>query len=239
MAALTLTQAVTMTSREIADEQIEQGVTTEVARFLLADIQSSKCDCTERAVKAAASLAVVAGINGMDEEGECLVKAVILEAFRAIEFANDECACGSGWIAAAALKSVCVMPLIASVIGFDSSERDAAAEASREDQLKLLFDAAPYVRSGKARRQTETKTYIVRNPLTGLIKIGKAMNPASRIHDIGHMAGAVLDVIVVIGKNIEGELHRRFASIRVHGEWFKDDGQIRAWIAEFPGVGVQ
>ena len=228
---LTTTQQVqTMSTREIAAEQAAQGITSEVARFLVDDIKTSTCDCTEVAIKAAARLAVVAGINELDSDGERLIGETILEAFRAIEFATHECACGSGWIAAAALKAVCATPLIASVIGFDPAGR-TAAERSREEHFKLLIDSAPAIRYGANRRRSETKTYIVRNPLTGLIKIGKAVNPAARIHDVGHMAGAVLEVLALIGENIEGVLHRRFAPIRVHGEWFKDDGQIRAYCA--------
>ena len=108
---------------------------------------------------------------------------------------------------------------------------EEARQAIRTSPHALLRSAGPEISAAKARRRASFKTYIVFNPLTGLIKVGKAMNPSGRIRDVGHMAGTTLQVLAVIGANIEGELHRQFSAIRVHGEWFSDDGQIRAYCA--------
>lgn len=72
-----------------------------------------------------------------------------------------------------------------------------------------------------------TKTYIVYNPCTGLIKIGKSIDPRSRINTLETQAGTRFNVIAIIGEDIESELHKKFSYCRTIGEWFKDDnGEI-------------
>ena len=40
------------------------------------------------------------------------------------------------------------------------------------------------------------------------------------------------EILVVIDKDVESALHKRFKPLRVFGEWFRDDGSIAAFIAE-------
>lgn len=63
-------------------------------------------------------------------------------------------------------------------------------------------------------------TYVVRLGESGPIKIGKAIDVDARIAKLQTGCPEKLHVIKVIGKNIEAELHRRFADYRKHGEWF-------------------
>ena len=78
-----------------------------------------------------------------------------------------------------------------------------------------------------SRSKKMTKTYFILNTETKLIKIGKSIRPSQRLKDIQGMAGAKLEMLAVIDKNIESELHIYFKKYRRTGEWFDDkDGLI-------------
>lgn len=84
--------------------------------------------------------------------------------------------------------------------------------------------------SGESKVSEPQKTYIVYNPKTRLIKIGKSVDVKSRISTISTMAGSILEVIKVFDDDIESTLHSIFSGIRQHGEWFSDDGSIRDYV---------
>lgn len=70
-------------------------------------------------------------------------------------------------------------------------------------------------------------TYVVRNPDTGLIKIGRTLNVEQRMKALRVGAGATLEVLAVVPGDCEAALHARFAKYRHHGEWFLDaSGEI-------------
>lgn len=75
-----------------------------------------------------------------------------------------------------------------------------------------------------------SKTYIVRNPATGLIKIGKSINPEMRVKSLETGSGVPLELLHVIDSDIERRLHKMFSGSREHLEWFRDDGKIVAYI---------
>lgn len=75
------------------------------------------------------------------------------------------------------------------------------------------------------------KTYIVKSG-TGLIKIGRSCDVDGRVKSLQTGAGGRINVLFVIDGDVEQELHRKFADIRVFGEWFSDDGRIAAYIEE-------
>ncbi len=64
-------------------------------------------------------------------------------------------------------------------------------------------------------------TYIVRLGDSGPVKIGKTTNVTARIAKLQTGCPEKLHVLRVVGKNIETELHRRYAEQRRHGEWFE------------------
>ena len=88
-------------------------------------------------------------------------------------------------------------------------------------------------RSVKAKRGGES-TYIVRHPESGLIKIGRSINPIARIRSLECGSGAALEVIVILQGDCEHELHKRFSELRVFGEWFRDDGRIESFARQHP-----
>lgn len=85
--------------------------------------------------------------------------------------------------------------------------------------------------AGKAKEKRES-TYIVRNPKSGLIKIGRSINPAARIKSLECGSGASLETIAILPGNRERELHKKFSELRVFGEWFRDDGRIESFAKE-------
>lgn len=75
------------------------------------------------------------------------------------------------------------------------------------------------------------KTYFIKSKTSGLIKIGKSINPELRVKTIANTSGMVLELLHVINRNIENDLHKRFKKYRIQGEWFHDiDGLIEKYI---------
>lgn len=74
------------------------------------------------------------------------------------------------------------------------------------------------------------KTYIARSNASGLIKIGRSINPKARMLSLGTGAGCNPELLLVIDGDHERSLHRKFARLRVHGEWFSDDGSIMEYV---------
>ncbi|PHN54795.1 hypothetical protein AO286_19120 [Pseudomonas syringae] len=76
-------------------------------------------------------------------------------------------------------------------------------------------------------------TYILKHPLTGLIKIGRTADVQGRIKSLQTGAGAILSTLAIIHEDVERELHQRFSELRRHGEWFEDvNGAISSFAAE-------
>jgi hypothetical protein len=73
-----------------------------------------------------------------------------------------------------------------------------------------------------------TYTYFVLKD--GFVKIGKSTDPTKRMEGLNVGSPTKLSPILVIPKNIEKELHVRFAKHRRHGEWFECVDEIKAYI---------
>jgi hypothetical protein len=81
--------------------------------------------------------------------------------------------------------------------------------------------------SNSGSRSENIKTYIVLNSVSGLIKIGKSINPSDRMKSLQTGSGVALDVLAILDGDKERDLHKKFAGLRVFGEWFSDpDGLI-------------
>lgn len=83
------------------------------------------------------------------------------------------------------------------------------------------------------------KTYFVRHPNTGLIKIGKARCVEDRIKALQTGAGAVLEILAVLPEDVELKLHKKFSELRRLGEWFEDvDSEISLYAYKVSGQEV-
>lgn len=114
-------------------------------------------------------------------------------------------------------------------------EQAVTSEKYTEHKVSVVIDLGAELKKSselkKARKAIQTCTYLVRNPLTNLIKIGKSENVNERINNLSLMNGVELETLAVISKNIERELHLLFKDYRKFGEWFEDrDGLIYDYI---------
>jgi len=66
----------------------------------------------------------------------------------------------------------------------------------------------------------------------GLVKIGLSTTGMSRIQAIRQMSPVFLTLLATIpgDRRVERGIHQRFAALRTHGEWFKLDAQLAAFI---------
>jgi len=77
--------------------------------------------------------------------------------------------------------------------------------------------------------------YFIQGQATGLIKIGQSAAPGARLDQ---MQTGSPDRLVILGvlkysRNLEGELHSKFADSRSHGEWYKPGPELLSFIKEF------
>lgn len=75
------------------------------------------------------------------------------------------------------------------------------------------------------RTKTKQLIYVIRNPITDLVKIGVTNNIQRRITQLECASGCELDLVFCTpngdnSKEIEQQVHRRFADFRQRGEWF-------------------
>lgn len=77
-------------------------------------------------------------------------------------------------------------------------------------------------------------TYFIQGPDNGLVKIGRTRGtPDIRFLAIQTVCPVPLAKLGVIpGATAERDLHRRFAHLREHGEWFRPEPDLLAFIAE-------
>lgn len=78
--------------------------------------------------------------------------------------------------------------------------------------------------------------YLIQGEKTGLVKIGIAESPETRLSilqahspDTLHILKAKRFANYTEAEHKERELHRRFASDRTHGEWFRPENVIPAF----------
>lgn len=93
-------------------------------------------------------------------------------------------------------------------------------------------------KSGRRAHRRKNKpvgfVYFIEAEETGLIKIGHATNPNSRMKSIQGMSPVKLRLIGYTPGSIADEkaLHERFGIDRSHGEWFRYSRQISDYIQE-------
>jgi hypothetical protein len=69
---------------------------------------------------------------------------------------------------------------------------------------------------------------------TGPVKLGRSRDPLRRLADLQLSSPIKLDLIVAVPEKIfsEAAAHERFASQRLHGEWFQRSHSMNTWIGE-------
>jgi len=92
------------------------------------------------------------------------------------------------------------------------------------------YQEQTHLLQGVFTKRSEDHLYFITNGRH--IKIGRTNNPARRIVDLQVSSPDKLQYIKVFHYrgDYEFRIHAIFKSIRLKGEWFKDDGQIRSYI---------
>jgi len=76
--------------------------------------------------------------------------------------------------------------------------------------------------------------YIIRGTVTGHVKIGYSGNVERRLQNIQTACSEPIELLEVCplgDRSTERRLHRQFRWYRIHGEWFKPEGDMWAWVA--------
>lgn len=94
-----------------------------------------------------------------------------------------------------------------------------------------FFGETPRLQGARPIRSLAMSVYFIRS--RQYVKIGVSVNPRARIATIQSSIPEPLEVLGIVEGDsaLEAELHRRFADLRCHGEWFRDDASIRQAIA--------
>lgn len=88
--------------------------------------------------------------------------------------------------------------------------------------------------ASKREKPTEPKeparswVYFIKSKKSGLIKIGRSINPDKRFNAIRTMSPDELVLLGSIPEKVmtESELHKKFSHLRKHGEWFEGDDEL-------------
>lgn len=87
-------------------------------------------------------------------------------------------------------------------------------------------------------RSNRATLYVLRNPHTGLVKIGMSKRFRHRLTELEYASGVHLEVLHTKHasarwvRNEEARLHLAFAAARQLGEWFTLTPDLRAWLDE-------
>ena len=86
-------------------------------------------------------------------------------------------------------------------------------------------------RSTKQRNE-RSFAYFIESSMTGLIKIGRSVDPESRLRALQTASPDKLTLLKAIPEQVvsESELHERFSHLRRQGEWFEAADEIREFI---------
>ena len=102
----------------------------------------------------------------------------------------------------------------------------SAAYSDYYDKVKVIWDKYrtfedPREMDGaNVERTKEVRTYLIRDELSGSVKIGKSTNIGSRLRYLGR---ATVKLLAVLDKDVENELHQSYVAKHIGGEWYRLD----------------
>jgi len=79
------------------------------------------------------------------------------------------------------------------------------------------------------------KTYLIQSVKGGPVKIGKSLDPEKRLASMQTGSPVELQLLAVIPRDVERELHDRFSHAHSHGEWFAPTEDLVAFVDELAG----
>ncbi len=127
------------------------------------------------------------------------------------------------------------------IIGICGSEQlfETIEDKFKIDDNGMFYNKRLEIESKKRKEYTESRRknrnkgdnknlhiYVLKNPVTNLIKIGSSVNPKRRIIELSNQENIDLELVCYSKKtsqNKESELHTFYKSSRKQGEWFDID----------------
>ena len=103
-----------------------------------------------------------------------------------------------------------------------------------EHKLKCMFGndfGEELIQSLKTKKRRDYKTYIAIDSSTGYVKIGKSINPESRIRALA-TANVHIKLYAIMNDDCEKELQKKLINYKISGEWFKISHEILNGITE-------
>jgi hypothetical protein len=115
--------------------------------------------------------------------------------------------------------------------GSASTVADPAVVAVRAKKEAVIARARPSAKEAAALRRRPPFVYFIRSG--PFIKIGTTRNLRHRLNNIqtSHPTPLSLAGSVAGDARLERELHRRFAPLRVNGEWFREVDELAVYVA--------
>jgi len=88
-------------------------------------------------------------------------------------------------------------------------------------------------------KSKHNKIYFIQAP-NGLFKIGKSLNPKSRLKtlQVGSPVHLTIKKIIQGGLYLESILHIYFKHLRKHGEWFKPDYELKQFLNNKKNINI-
>lgn len=100
--------------------------------------------------------------------------------------------------------------------------------------LDAQFDKSPQSTT-EGCESKKSWVYFIESKSTGLVKIGRSVDPNQRFAAIRTMSPDELTLLGTIpeAEVAESELHKKFSHLRKHGEWFEFGSEIHNFIDSF------
>lgn len=123
------------------------------------------------------------------------------------------------------------------ILGFDLRSVSAKAKASQQP-AKQNWLLAPRSEDPRRVRHSRWKIYFIQADIGGPIKIGRTTSLHTRVKNFQMGCPFQLIVLATIADcdaDFEIELHARFSSHRLHGEWFEPATELLEYIESIGG----
>ncbi|WP_187278259.1 GIY-YIG nuclease family protein [Methylobacterium sp. WL7] len=105
----------------------------------------------------------------------------------------------------------------------------AIPEVPEQRRQETALDRA--MNPGRTQPRIANKTYIIR--CGPFVKIGMAVDVETRFRTLLASNPFDLEMVAILpgGRAVERALHLRFAAYKHRDEWFREEGELAAWIA--------
>jgi hypothetical protein len=103
--------------------------------------------------------------------------------------------------------------------------------------LKLRLDQAKTLaRKRQAFATSGRKTYFAISRDGKFLKIGSSLEPEKRVLRLQNGNAERLEILAMLTTNQERKLHKQFAHLRRHGEWFRLAPELITWLASYTDI---